>query len=127
EDGIRYFHVTGVQTCALPISDVLPHRHMLVDGGVLEHHRDVALLRFALVHDLAAYPEHACGNVLKARDHAQRRRLAAAGGANENHEFAVLDVQIDSLYRGHSAVILRETFEFRSEERRVGQGAGTPG
>src|SRR5690606_40410781 len=21
EDGIRYFHVTGVQTCALPISD----------------------------------------------------------------------------------------------------------
>src|SRR5690606_39443302 len=22
EDGIRYFHVTGVQTCALPISDI---------------------------------------------------------------------------------------------------------
>src|SRR5690606_40674454 len=27
EDGIRGFHVTGVQTCALPICDVPLHKH----------------------------------------------------------------------------------------------------
>src|SRR5690606_40397743 len=27
EDGIRDFHVTGVQTCALPISTILLHNH----------------------------------------------------------------------------------------------------
>src|SRR5690606_40022992 len=30
EDGVRYFHVTGVQTCALPIYD------LLVDGVVAQ-------------------------------------------------------------------------------------------
>src|SRR5690606_39803801 len=30
EDGIRDFHVTGVQTCALPISDALAERGRVV-------------------------------------------------------------------------------------------------
>src|SRR5690606_39431610 len=33
EDGIRYFHVTGVQTCALPICDPDRPRHLLDGGG----------------------------------------------------------------------------------------------
>src|SRR5207302_2907538 len=32
EDGIRDFHVTGVQTCALPISDGVYVMRMVVDG-----------------------------------------------------------------------------------------------
>src|SRR6266480_3609987 len=32
EDGIRYCHVTGVQTCALPISRVLPALDRLTDA-----------------------------------------------------------------------------------------------
>src|SRR5690606_40597018 len=28
DDGIRYFHVTGVQTCALPIFGIAPNRSM---------------------------------------------------------------------------------------------------
>src|SRR5690606_41295342 len=28
EDGIRFFHVTGVQTCALPISVAPPEQHL---------------------------------------------------------------------------------------------------
>src|SRR5690606_40906816 len=42
EDGIRDFHVTGVQTCALPIcepSDIDPH----ITTGVPENHIQLAL------------------------------------------------------------------------------------
>jgi hypothetical protein len=35
--------------------------------------------------------------VLEPRDHPQRRRLAAAGGADEDDEFAVLDRQVDAV------------------------------
>src|SRR5690606_40211036 len=34
EDGIRDFHVTGVQTCALPISWLEPWRHARPPGAV---------------------------------------------------------------------------------------------
>src|SRR5690606_39483194 len=57
EDGIRDFHVTGVQTCALPISrarlagDVLPGAHFdcaaelpaLLDTLRMIHQRDIQL------------------------------------------------------------------------------------
>src|SRR5207302_8018581 len=33
EDGIRYFHVTGVQTCALPISSVSAKKAGVDDDG----------------------------------------------------------------------------------------------
>src|SRR5690606_40749497 len=33
EDGIRDFHVTGVQTCALPICPTCPHRRARARGG----------------------------------------------------------------------------------------------
>ena len=36
-------------------------------------------------------------DVLEAGDKAQKRRLAAAGGADEDGEFAVLDVEIDAV------------------------------
>src|SRR5690606_41524406 len=36
EDGIRVFHVTGVQTCALPISSVAPG---VIDTDMQEHIR----------------------------------------------------------------------------------------
>src|SRR5207302_4375805 len=35
EDGIRDFHVTGVQTCALPISVTLPHLGLMLIGVLL--------------------------------------------------------------------------------------------
>src|SRR5690606_40950061 len=40
EDGIRDFHVTGVQTCALPISEALeldnvPKKMIVIGGGVI--------------------------------------------------------------------------------------------
>src|SRR5256886_9648357 len=34
EDGIRYLTVTGVQTCALPISDILGNHTLVFSGAV---------------------------------------------------------------------------------------------
>src|SRR5690606_40164014 len=44
EDGIRDFHVTGVQTCALPISApaALLRRREPDLGELLAHHRELA-------------------------------------------------------------------------------------
>src|SRR5690606_41058234 len=36
EDGIRYFHVTGVQTCALPISNMSNRLARRVRGGMVD-------------------------------------------------------------------------------------------
>src|SRR5690606_40616266 len=50
EDGIRDFHVTGVQTCALPIYDAVVHQHhglvvqVLPDGVQLDTYCHLALL-----------------------------------------------------------------------------------
>src|SRR5690606_40068609 len=51
EDGIRDFHVTGVQTCALPISPGVLHINIL--GGI-EIQDDVALVR-EIVDDVYQY------------------------------------------------------------------------
>src|SRR5256884_103931 len=49
EDGIRDVAVTGVQTCALPISTVNPQRLSTVDSSVVESVSD-GLLRLFLMH-----------------------------------------------------------------------------
>src|SRR5271165_6097324 len=46
EDGIRYFHVTGVQTCALPISDRASHRAWLASQSALPAGFRVGVSRF---------------------------------------------------------------------------------
>ena len=79
-------------------------RDVLVDGEVrvervaLEHHRDVAVARRHVVHDALADLEHALGDLLEPRDHAQRRRLAASGRPDEDHELAVADVEVDVVH-----------------------------
>ena len=76
-----------------PDADVLAHRHVRVDGVVLEHHRDVAALGVELVHHPVADPDRAARDLLQPGDHPQRRRLAAARGADEDDELAVGDVR----------------------------------
>jgi hypothetical protein len=66
---------------------------MRVKRIVLEHHRYVALLRGQSIDDLVADPKLSLGDVLEPGDHLQRRRLAAARGANEDHKLAVLNVE----------------------------------
>ena len=68
-------------------------RQVRVERVVLEDHRDVALLRARVVDDPAADRDRAVRDLLEARDHPQRRRLAAARRADEDEELAVADVE----------------------------------
>ena len=51
-----------------------------------------------VVDDVAADQDVAAGDVLQPRDHAQRRRLAAAGWADQHHEFVVGNIEIDAAH-----------------------------
>ncbi len=73
--------------------------HVRVEGVVLEDHRDVAVLR-GQVGDVAVTDEDAAlVDLFEACEHAQRGRLATAGRADEHHELAVFDVQVELVYR----------------------------
>lgn len=74
---------------------VLPDRHMRIEGVALEDHGDVTVLGGLVVDDPAADPQRALGDVLQPRDHVEGGGLAAAGGADQDHELAVRDAQVD--------------------------------
>src|SRR5262249_46278033 len=78
---------------------VLEHGHVRIERVVLEHHGDVAVLRRHIVDDIAADQDVPVGDVLETRDHAQRRRYAAARPAYQNHELMVRDIKNDATYR----------------------------
>ena len=80
---------------------VLAHRHVRVERVVLEHHGDVAVLRRHVVHHAAADRDLAAGDVLEPGDHAQQRRLAAAGRADQHDELAVRDVDAHAVQDLH--------------------------
>jgi hypothetical protein len=98
-------------------ADVLAHRHVRVERVVLEHHRDVPVLRREVVDRPPADAQRARGDVLQPGDHPKRRGLAAPRRADEHHELPVahLEVQVPDgmeavrvhlvdlvqLYRGH--------------------------
>ena len=76
---------------------VVGHRHMRIERVVLEHHGDVALFRRHVVDHALADADFAGGDVFQARDHAQQGGLAAAGRADQHHELAVVDGNIDAM------------------------------
>src|ERR671914_36362 len=85
----------GLRTIARPMATrwrwqperhVLEDRHVRVERVVLEHHRDVAVLRRHVVDEVAADEDLARGRLLEPGDHAQRRRLAAARGSDQHDE-----------------------------------------
>ena len=94
---------------------VVAHGHVRVQRVVLEDHRDVAVARREVVDALAADQQVALGDLLEAGDHPQRGRLAAAGRADEDHELAVADAQVDVLDRLEAVrVALRRRSRARS-------------
>ena len=77
--------------------DVLEDGEVGIEGVVLEHHGEVAVLG-AL--SLTFFPdEQVAGDVLEADDHAQQCRLPAAGRTHEDRELAVRDVEADVIDR----------------------------
>ena len=79
---------------------------MRIEGVVLKHHGHVAIARAHVVDDLAADLDLAFGDLLEAGDRAKQRALAATGGANQNGEFAIGYVEVDTPHGGEGAVIL---------------------
>ena len=55
------------------VAHVLAHRHMRIQGVVLEHHGDIALRRFEAVDHLSADDDFALGDAFQSGDHAQQR------------------------------------------------------
>ena len=86
-----------------PEAEVLLDRHVRVERVVLEHHRDVAILRRQIGHDSVADRDLTVGDLLEPGHHAQDRRLATPGRADEDHELAVADLERDVVDRLHAA------------------------
>jgi len=70
-----------------------------VQGVALEDHGDVAVLGRLVVDDLAPDAQLTRGDVLQAGDHVEGGGLAAAGGADEDDELPVGNVQIEVIDR----------------------------
>src|SRR5262245_35536747 len=84
--------------------DVLEHREVWVEGIVLEHHREVAVARWSVVHEPSADQQVAGGDVLDPRDHPEQRRLAAARRPDEDQELAVGDIQAHVVDRRFASI-----------------------
>ena len=73
--------------------DVLSDREVWVERIVLKDHRDITVGRFHVVDN--AFPDRngAAADRLQPRDHPHRRRLAAAGGADDGKKLAVCAIE----------------------------------
>jgi hypothetical protein len=60
-------------------------------------------------HDPAADGDLAVGDFLEAGDEPQKRRFPATGGAENDQEFTVPDIQVDAMHDLHSAETLSKT------------------
>ena len=84
---------------------------MRVERIALEDHRDVAILGWNVVHDAIADPQRAGADLLEAGDHPQARRLPAAGRADQDHELAVADLEIEIVDGDHISIALGDMIE----------------
>jgi len=91
--------------------DVLDHAEGAVHHGVLEHHGDVAPAR-TQVGDVTLAEEDAPGRgPFQAGDHAQQRRLAAAGRPKQTGHAALGEDGGDVIHRDRGAKAAGEVFE----------------
>jgi hypothetical protein len=77
--------------------EVGPHAHVRVERVVLEHHGDVAIRGSDVVDHAVADGDPAAGDLLQAGHHPQRGGLATARRADQDHELAVADLEIELL------------------------------
>ena len=74
-----------------------------VQRVVLEHHRDVAVLGRHTGHVLAVDADRPVVDLLQAGQHPQRGGLARTRRADQDHELAVVDVQLEASTASRSA------------------------
>ena len=75
--------------------DVVVDLHVREDGVALEDHRDPAAARRQVGRVAAADPDAPAVDLLEPGEAAEQRRLAAAGGPEEDDELAVGDLEVD--------------------------------
>ncbi len=99
---------------------VVKYGHVRIKSVVLEHHRDISVLRSYVVNVSVAYLELALGDLLKTCDHTKGGRLTASRGTNEDKELLISDLEIEVGYGGNAAGVLlvnvseRKTCHFRN-------------
>ena len=89
------------------VSDVVSHVHVWEERVVLEDHRGAAPMHRQVVHAPIPDLNVARVGIVKARDHPESRRLAAAGRPEQRRERALRNVERDVVHRGDAAKALR--------------------
>ena len=98
--------------------EVLPDAHVRVERVGLEDHGELALGRRHLGHVCAVDEDVAAADLLEAGDHPEQRRLAAAGGADEDDELAVVDLEVDAVDHLGGAEALHDLAELEVSHAR---------
>ncbi len=107
----------GEAADAQAVRHVVEHAHVRIERVVLEHHRDVAVLRLQSVHHARPDGDLAARDLLQSRDHAQQRGLAATGRTDDDDELAVGDAHVDAVDHCDAAVLLLYLAEFYGGHR----------
>jgi hypothetical protein len=110
------FHARDDVSCAHPLhpepeGDVVEHVLVGKQRVVLEDRVDVALVGRHVGHVGSSQEHAALVRQLEARDHAQRRRLAAAARAEHGEELAIADVDVRLADGDDVAEALADAFE----------------
>ena len=87
---------------------VLGHCHVRIEGVGLEHHAHRTVLGGQVVDALVVDEQVTGGDVLEPGDQPQQGGLAAAGGADEDDELTVFDIQVDMPGNGRTVVTLAD-------------------
>ena len=80
-----------------PEGEIAARRHLRIERIGLEHHGDAAVLRLLPGDVLSLDDDLAAGDGDEPGNRIQKRRLAAAGGAEQHQEFALGDLQVHVL------------------------------
>jgi len=84
---------------------VIENRHVRIKSVVLEHHRNVAVLRCDIVYEAVADEKLTVGDFLKSRDHTEGRCLTASGRTDKNQKLLILYLKAEVGYCSNSARI----------------------
>jgi len=93
---------------------------MFLNRRNFENKTDIPLPHGNIVHPLAANQDVAAGRHFEPGNHAQHRRLAAAAGAEQRHEFAFLDGESDVANGLHFAELLGNVSQLDAHSTRGG-------
>ena len=74
---------------------VLKYGHVRIQSVVLEHHRDLSVLRSYIVNERIADKKLTLGDLLQTCDHTQRGGLTTTGRSYENKKLLILDLKAE--------------------------------